>query len=313
MPKNAEQILLLHKIDTTEGTDVVPVVGSDAVLTRNFNVTFLDAESKERALDQFYYGARPTILAKASRRIQFEIEMASSGTAGTAAPWQTLLRSCGFGAATVVSSTSATSAPITAAIPSASLYAFYDNLRLHSIGARGNVGFVIEDDEVPYFTFDYLGRPQAALADETTPGAATLTAYKDPLIASTENTTISFGSFAAPLRRFSMDSGASLEYRSLIGPADRVLYRQRAWTGEVVMELPDLTAKNYFTNVLARSTAAMTVTHGTAAGSIVAISAPRLELGAPTLSNEQGVLMASFPVRALPSTAGNDEISIVAR
>jgi len=313
MTKAAEKTLILFKIEATEGTDAAPVEATDAILTRNFSPTFLDAETKERNLDQVYFGARPSTLAKLSRRTQFEVEIAGSGTAGTIAPWQKLLRPCGFDAGTVTAGTKVTSALISSGIPSATLHDYYDNLRLKQTGSRGAVGFTFEDDEIPFWSFDFLGHPVQPLADENTASAATLTAFKDPVVASTENTVITLGAYSAPIRRVTMNSGSALEFRSLIGPVDRVLYRNRAWAGEVVMEVPDLTAKDYFANVLSRTTIAGVITHGTVAGNIVAITMPRLELGSPTFSNEQGALMASFPLKALPSTAGNDEIVIEAR
>lgn len=312
MTKAAEKTLVLFKIEATEGTDSAPMPTTDAILTRNFSPTFLDAETKERNLDLPYFGARPTTLSKLTRRTSFEVEMAGSGTAGTVAAWQKLMRPCGFDAGAVTASTKVTSSLISTGIPSATLHAYYDNLRMKQLGSRGTFGFVIEDDEIPYFTFDYLGRPVTPLADELSAAAATLTAFKDPVVASTENTTFSLGSYSPPLRRISMNSGSAVELRSLIGPVDKTLFRNRAFTGELVIEVPDLTDKDYFAAVLSRSIQTMSIVHGTVAGNIVTLDG-RIELGGVTFSNEQGALMGTFPIRALPSAAGNDELVVASK
>jgi len=105
-----------------------------------------------------------------------------------------------------------------------------------------------------------------------------------------------------------MDANADLQFRSLIGPADRVQYRDRGWSGTILARVPDLTAKDYFANIIPGTTMAVSCVQGTVAGNIVTIACPQLQItGNVDLSEEGGECMMSLPVTALPN-AGNDEI-----
>ena len=50
MPLLSRKRLLLAKLETTVGTDPTPVVGSDAILVRNIEVTPLEVDTVNREL-----------------------------------------------------------------------------------------------------------------------------------------------------------------------------------------------------------------------------------------------------------------------
>lgn len=307
MPKNFDKKLILLKEEVTEGTDPTPTAAANAFQVLNYQPTFMDADQKVRNIEKAYFGANPVGLASLKRGASFDIEMAGGGTAGTIAQWQKLLEFAGFAPAVVVASTSATSTP-NSVVKSATHWGYIDNLLMKAIGGRMSVGFTIEDDEFPLFNMTYLGRAPTTLAEEATPSAPTLLGVATPVIASSENTTFLLDAFALPLRRFSLNANVDLQYRSLIGPVDKVLYRNRNWNGQIVAEVPDLTAKDYFTKIRPGTTMALSCVHGNVAGNIVTTTCPKIQItGNVELSEEQGVLMMSIPVTALPN-AGNDEI-----
>lgn len=304
--------VILWKVETTEGTDATPTSAANALRVLNYQPTFMDADQKVRNLEKAYFGADPVAMAAFKRGARFEMEMHGGGTANgtTVPPWMVPLRAAGFAAPTV-GANSVTQAPITSGIGSATHWAYIDDLLMTAVGGRATAGFRIEDDEFPVFTFDYLGRPPVALAAQAVPTNPTLTGYVTPLLACTENTTFLLASYALGLRRWEMSSNSDLQYRSLIGPTDRVAYRDRAWRGTIVGEVPDLTAKDYFANVRPGTTMAASCVHGTTAGNIVTVAAPALQIsGNIELSEEQGKLMMTVPVTALP-VSGNDEVSFV--
>jgi len=313
MPKNAEKKLLLYKMEVTEGTDPAPVVGTDAILTRNLDATKWEGDKGVRQLDGLYAGARPSYYKQIRKPISFEVEIAGSGVSAVTVPaWMKLNRICGFDAG-VAGGSSVVQTPIFTPIPSATVYPFYDNLLVNALGCRGNMQMTFEDDEIPFFMYNLLGFPPAAMVSESTPGAPTLTAFAAPVLVNTANTTFSLGGYSPGLRKLTIDCGAKIEPRSLTGPADRIMWRNREMTGSVTIEHPDLTAKNYFTNVIARSIQALQIIHGTVAGNIVQIDAARCEIDLPDLSEEQGALMQTLPLRLLPTVAGNDELIITSK
>lgn len=311
MTKAWDKKVILLKTEVTEGTDSTPTTAANAFRVRNYQPQFMDAEGKVRSLEKAYFGADPVAMSSFKRGATWEFEMHGSGAAGTAPQWMTAARYAGFTAPTVVAVTSATIDPVSV-IPSATHWAYIDNLLLKTNGARASMGYTVEDDEIPFFTYSLLGIPPTALGEEATPSAETITGVTNPVIASTENTEFLLDTFEVPLRRMTMNANADLQYRSLIGPIDSVKYRNRGWNGQIVIELPDLATKNYFTKIRPGTTMASSLVHGNVAGNIVTITHPALQItGNVELSEEQGCLMATLPVTAL-AVSGNDEVRFVA-
>jgi hypothetical protein len=313
MTKSAEKRLLLFKIETTEGVDSTPTVGANAILTRKLDAAALEGDQAVRDLDGQHFGARPSYLKQIRKPFSFEVEIAGSGVSATTVPaWMPLNRVCGFDAG-VAGGSSVVQTPISAGVPSGTAWPFYDNLKVAALGSRGTFTMTFEDDEVPFFAYSMMGFPPAGIVSEAAPGAPTLTGFAEPLLVSTANTTFSLGAYSPALRRLVITLGAKTEPRSLTGPADRVAFRNREVTAEALVEFPDLGTKNYYTNLLNRTAQALQVVHGTAAGNIVQVDAARAEIGLIATPEEQGFLMASIPMRLLPSSAGNDDFTITSK
>lgn len=308
MPYDANRKLIMFKIETTEGVNAVPVVGTDSILSVNFQPGFLEAEAKIRQLDRPFYGAEPEVQSKLRRTAQFSVEMAGSGTAATPPAWMKLNRVCGFNAG--VATTTVVQSPISSAIPSATLQYNWGDLDMPSLGTRGSFGFTIEDDEIPLFNYNMTGVPPVALATEVILGTPVYTAFRDPVLASTENTTFTLDGFALPLRRIEVSGNSTVDLRSLIGPVDYAKWENRSLSGSIVCEVPAIAAKNYFSLVRPGTQVAMNIVHGVGAGNIVTLAAPKVQITAGiTMQEEQGVVMMTLPIKLIPN-AGNDELII---
>jgi hypothetical protein len=312
MAKFYDKKTILQKIEGTEGTDSAPVVGADAILTRDYAPNVLESDTRTRNLDLQWFGARPQTLAAMRRGATFNIDMAGSGTAVGIPSWMKMNRIAGFDAGVVNGIISVTQSPISASVPSASHWAYIDNLLLKAVGCRASMGIRIEDDEFPFFTYTLLGRAPTTLAEEATPGTPTLTAWKDPVLANSANTTFALDGYALPLRRLELDANADLALRSLIGPQDRVNWRNRALGGRILAELPDLSAKDYFQKIPTGATMIMALVHGTTTGNIVEVNAPKVQITGIDIPEEQGFAMLAMDVILLPN-AGNDEITFLSR
>lgn len=86
----------------TPGADAIPTA-SDAVLLRNLEVTPV-YDMVKRSNVKGHLGADQELLAAKSFKLTAEVELAGSGTQGTAPAWGRLLMACGF-AETLVSGT----------------------------------------------------------------------------------------------------------------------------------------------------------------------------------------------------------------
>lgn len=309
MSKFFDKKVILQKIETTEGVDAAPVVGTDAILTRNYRPVFIETDRKERNIETQYFGAKPALMSGYRRGADFEVEIAGGGATATTVPaWMKLNRIAGFDAG-VAGASNVVQTPISSSIPSATHWAFIDNLQMQATGCRASMGIHFADDEIPYFSYTVRGQAPTALAAEVTPGTPTVSAFANPMIASTQNTTFTLDTYALPLRSLDLDSNNDLVFRSLIGPQDRMIWRNRAWGGRILGELPDLSAKDYFAKVRPGTTMVMALTHGSGTGNIVAFNAPKVQIVGVDLPDEDGQLMIALDVILLPN-AGNDEITI---
>ena len=127
--------LILIKKESTYGTDVSPA-GTDAVLVRDLSVTPLQSDTVSRDLVRAYLGASEQLLANTRVECQFTVELAGSGTAGTAPRYGAALQACGL-AETIVASTSVTMF-VEAGTLSTAVYADSDRsrVRIASLSAK---------------------------------------------------------------------------------------------------------------------------------------------------------------------------------
>lgn len=107
MPLLTRRTALLAKIESPYATDANPD-GTDAVLIRNLTVTPIEADVVSRDLIRPYLGNYDQLLAQTRVTMSFEVEMAGSGTAGTAPRFDSLLRACGMSVTTTAAAITGT-------------------------------------------------------------------------------------------------------------------------------------------------------------------------------------------------------------
>lgn len=304
--------LLFFKIETTEGVDATPVA-ADAVVTRGLTPVTWEADTRVREIDGPYFGARPETKNTLRGRTSFEVEIAGGGGLATVVPaWMKLLRTAGMNAG-VVGASSVVQSPISAAVPSATLWDYTDTLKEPLLGSRSDFRMTFEDDQYPFFSFDVMGFPPSTLVTDSAPTAPDFSAFEAPQLCNNDNTVIQLGAYALPVRRVELSAGSVLAPRSFIGEVDRMKYRNRVWTATVVAKAPPLATKNYFTGVRPGTQIPLLITHGLGTGNIVEVSAPTAETGLISLTEEEGDVMLNIPLRLIPTAAGNDEITITSK
>lgn len=300
--------VILAKTETTYGTDPTPTGGANAVLVRNLSITPQNSEMVSRDLVRPYLGASEQIEAGVHVTCEFEVEVAGSGTAGTAPAYGPLLLACGM-AATTSAGVSVTYAPVSSTFSSVTIYYNVDGV-LHKItGARGNVQISLQVGQIPVYRFSFTGL-YVAPTDTALP-SPTYTAYQTPLACNSDNSTgFQLHSYAGALQSAEVNFGNAINYRMLVG-SEAVLLTDRQVSGTVIMEATTIAAKDYFAAALATTIGNFQITHGTTAGNRVQVTSSRVALGAPTYQDSDGTQMLSLPMTFVPTTAGNDEISIV--
>lgn len=303
--------LIMAKIESTYGTDSVPAPTTEAILTQNASVRPLDGAVVTRAVDRPYFGARGDILVDTHVGIDFEVELAGSGTAGTVPHYGALLRACGL-AETIdltVGLERVEYDPVTDGVESVSLYFDLDGIRHRITGARGSVQVLLTPSQIPRLAFTFLGlfnAPESVAFPTPTYNATT------PVAANDTNTSFSLHGFSAVLHDFSADLGNDVQGRFMVN-SESIRLVNRIGAGQAVIDAPLLTDKDFFAAATARTRDTLQLVHGTVSGNIVQIDAPKVEIGRPTYgSSAGGVANLTIPLGCIPDT-GNDEIRITAK
>lgn len=309
MPLLTRKRLILLESEATYGTDPTPT-GVDAVLVRDLNITPLQSDVVSRDLVRPYLGASEQLLANTRVECTFSVELAGSGTAGTAPRYGKALLACGL-SETIVATTSVTYAPVSSSFGSCTIYYNIDGV-LHKVtGARGTFTINGAVGEIPTIDFTFTG-----IYNTPTDTALPSVTYGDqatPVVFKNGNTTgFELLSYAGCLQSVSFDVGNTLVYRELVGCTKEVLLTDRASTGSVVLEAPSMATKNYFTAALSDGTLGnLLFQHGQTAGNIIDFASTRVDIGDVSYSDQDGIHMLNIPYTCVPSTAGNNEFSLV--
>lgn len=311
MAKLARVRSCLAKIESTYGTDSSPTGSANAIQLRNLEIQPAESEVLSRDLIRSYLGNSPQLIANTRVVVSFEIEYSGSGSAGTAPQYDPILRACGMDP-TTVASTSVTYAPRSTGFESCTIHYDTDGIRHKVTGCRGTFTISLNANQIPVFNFTMTG--QYVAPTDTASPSLTFQNQADPKIFNDTNTT-SFTLFSATglaLQSAEIDLGNEVVYRELVNSTKEVLITNRAATANFVIEAPTLATKDFFALSVAGTAGNLSIVHGDTAGNIITLTAPTsgLSLGNPTYSEDQGIVMLNIPTTMVPSSSGNDELSI---
>ena len=302
---------LIAKIESTYGTDPTPVGGSDAVQVTNLEVTPIESDNVQAAAFQGFLGnsTRATLVANKRVSVTFDVELAGSGTAGTAPAFGPLLKSCGL-SETTVADTSVTYAPVSSSFDSATIYCFYDGTRHKITGARGSVSFNLTAGQFAVASFNFIGIYNAP-DDTALSGTFTVADQAAALEVNDANmaTSTFFGETSQRIESFDLALNNELVYKETASSKE-VLITNRAVGGTAVIEAPAVGTIDYFADAVGVSTAQTNLVLGTTAGNRVTLNAAQTDVTGVSYGDTNGVISLSMPYLALPTTAGNNELSL---
>lgn len=309
MPLRTHRSAMLAKLETTYGTDSVPTGAADAVVLQEVEIQQMDAEAVERPRLMPHFAARRVALTALKIRATAQVDLAGSGTAGTAPAFGPLLRGSAM-AQTVTASVKADYTPISAAEESLSLYWFLDGQRQRALGARGSWGLELVPRAFPRLSFEFLGLYTAPT--EVALPATTLTAWREPQIAGFATTPVlTLDGLAVAAESFRYSHANALSFRDLVG-ARYVNITGRQPVMELQIEAPTLTAKNFWAIAEAGTIFPVVAQQGTSAGGIAELNAPRCQITRIQRRASEGVEMLDLSLVVLPN-AGNDEVTLTIR
>jgi hypothetical protein len=303
-----KRVILIEE-ESTYNSDAGPD-GADAVLVKDLSIVPQQSDVVSRDLIRPYLGASEQLLANTRVQCTFSVELAGSGTAGTAPRFGKALKACGF-SETVASGTSVTYDPVSAAFDSVTIHYNIDGVRHKVTGARGTFAITANVGEIPTIDFTMTGVYVAP--DDSAQPSVTYANQATPLIFKQGNTTglNVMGLTTAKLSSYSLDMGNEIVYRELVGGSGEVLLTNRNVTGSVSIEAVALATKDYFALALANTLGIIEFTHGTSAGNIVKVDSAKADISDVSYGDLDGIAMLEIPFTAVPSTTGNDEIELV--
>jgi hypothetical protein len=303
---------LLAKLETAYGVDPSPE-GVDGVQTKNLTINPYVGNTISRDLDRETLGAQEQINVNPHVEITFDVELAGSGTAGTAPAFGSLLRACGFDEQ-VNAGTDVSYSLVSDGFESVTLYYLQRNdqggFQQQAItGCRGSVSFTVDRSGMPMMSFSFLGfyeRPVDASAI-----TVDRSAFIDPVYVSKDYTSLTFGAYSASASSFSIDVSNETTMRSLTGQR-YVSISDRTPSGSATIDAPSLATKDFYQMVESHNgttTEEVTLTHGTLAGNIVTLSAPAVQFTSISHTDSDGELAFDLGLSFLPSN-GNDELTL---
>jgi len=302
---------LIAKIESTYGTDPTPVGGSNAIQVTNLDVTPIESDNVQAAAFQGFIGnsTRATLVANKRVSVTFDVELAGSGTAGTAPAFGPLLKSCGL-SETTVADTSVTYAPVSSSFDSATIYCFYDGTRHKITGARGSVSFNLTAGQFATASFNFIGIYNAP-DDTALSGTFTVANQAAALEVNDTNLTTAtfFGETSQRIESFDLALNNELIYKETASSKE-VLITNRAVGGTAVIEAPAVGTTDYFADAVGVSTASSSMVLGATGGNIVTLTAAQTDVTGVSYGDTNGVISLSMPYLALPTTAGNNELSL---
>ena len=302
---------LIAKIETTYGTDPTPVAGTNAIQVTSLELTPIESDNVQPASYQGFIGnsTRGTLVANKRVSVTFDVELGGSGAAGTAPAFGPLLQAAGM-SEVIVSSTSVTYAGVSSSFSSATLYCFYDGTRHKITGARGTVTFNMTAGQFPTASFQFIGIynvPDGTAVSGTFTVANQAAALE---VNDTNVTTCTFhGVSSARLESIDLAMNNELLYKETASNQE-VHITDRKPGGTAVIEAPVIGTTDYFAKAAASATAASTIVLGATSGNIVTLGIPQTDITGISYGDTNGIIALSMPYLALPTTAGNNAVSL---
>ena len=299
--------IALGKLETTYGTDSAPTGGANALLMTNVTLAPMEGDDVSRELERPYMGNQSALAGSLRVTLTGTTELAGSGTAGTPPAWGVLARVCGF-AETISAGVSVIYSPITDGNESATFHFWKGGTRHVLTGARGTGVVNINAQGIPNISWTITGLFNAP--GEVARPTVDLSSFIAPLLASNTNTPdFSINSVDLVLKSYSLDLGNQVAPRLLIG-REEIKIGDKFESLSANVEAVPLTTLNPYALAIAKTQVPVTIKHGTVAGSIITIAAPKCEMQrVPSSENDEGVTHWPLSLKPIPS-AGNDQLTM---
>jgi len=317
MSRSMKQTLIRAALEVSYGTQPT-MNNSDALLISNPSHRII-RNLVDREIWLPHLGATEQLVAARVAEMKFAVELAGSGTAGTAPAWGKLMRACGF-AETVTAANRVEYNPVSEAFESLTFQYFRSGVRYTSRGARGTAKLMLPAFGIPKIEFSFMGFETNA-NEAAIPGNYDLTAWKRPQVLTDEmagdiRLGVSYatgalsGGTAMASRGLEVDVGNKVEHMELLG-GERISITDRIATGKMSTALTPAEEVAWRTEINTNTNATLGFSWGTTAGNRGLIYAPRVQRVDPQGEDYKGDLLLATDLRFQPTEAGHDDFLLV--
>lgn len=317
MSRYIRNTVILLAIEAITGTDAVPTPADNAMLISDMSIDPLDAKDIPRNLIRGYFGGSEQMVGTASVKIGFTVELAGSGTAGTAPAWGSAMLACAMAEGSLTTPPRVEYSPVSTGLKAATIY-YYDDGVLHkALGAMGNVTVSAKGGELATLKFDFIGLvgpiSEAMVAGTYTkfkkPVALTKANVIDVTIGATYAAGVLTGGQAYPSTGLDFQLGNAVNFDALLSQ-ETVDITDRDATGNVELQLTAAQEVAFMASVTANVTRSVAMTIGTVAGNKIILFMPAVQLRKPKKVDRNGKRLVGFELGIVPLT-GNDELLLV--
>lgn len=277
---------LLAKVESTYGTDATPTGALNAIQTRNLAIEPLNGDPLEFDVDTEFLGAKAMSLVGRHVKVTFEVAAAGAGAAGTAPAYGVLLRGAGH-TETINAATDVTYTPLDVDTASLTMWVLVGRT-LHKVtGCRGSVKFSAKKREYPWLQFEFMGLFSDPI-DQATSLGTVLSAFLQPVPFRASTVEFELGATTAGLHEVNVDFGQKVEFYEH-SEEEQIMQVDRKANWQGTIEEPDIGTHNYYADVNNDTIMAFSYIHGTAAGNIFEIAAPKTQIMQPRRQSVQDI------------------------
>lgn len=269
-------VIALKGAAPTKGADYIAAGETGiAIETEGLTIKPLAGSNVDRNLDNGKSGNSAKLRTGEHVTFSCNVEMAGSGTAGTAPTYAPLFLTSGF-KETLVADTSVTYARIEDGTEQDATIYYYIAGTLHKIlGVQTNLSASVAINGAGKFSFEgqgiYGGIVSGALP------AADFSSFLKPVVASAVHTSISCGGQTFDMNSFEFSENNEIDHDQGSLKNEMVITDWKP-SGKMVVKAEDHTDYDPFAIVLAETFAALSMSQGSTAGNIVTFTHDKVQL-----------------------------------
>lgn len=298
--KTSKKVLAAAINQAVYGADAIQAAGQPAfILTTGLEITPMDGDTIDRELDDGSLGNSLVTMVGTNVQVTGSVEIAGAGDAATAPAWEAILTAAGYagqaGESDFVFSrvTDNTEKDIT-------VYVYRDGV-LHKVtGARGNITFNLNVQEVGTMEFELTGL-YGGIIKQAMPANTNFSGFIKPVPVGATYTTVTVSGKTMKCYAFQLNETNTVEYDENT-QAETVDINELAPTGSMTILAEDLDEFNPFDIATNETPQAMTISHGTEAGNIFVLTLPVTQFMRPAYGDRNGRLTYEIDFNVIGAT-----------